>query len=63
MLVGAASALTFHVQKQKHKALADHLVKAPIEDWNMRKGGATESMELRKKALISCIGIYRWSSH
>jgi len=31
--------------------LADHLIKAAVEDWNIREGGSTESMELRKKAL------------
>lgn len=51
VLVGAASALTFYAQKQKYKTLADHLVKAAVEDWNIREGGTTESMELRKKAL------------
>jgi len=51
MLCAAASALTFTAQGQKWKMVADHVVKAAVEDWNVREGGNTQSMEIREKAL------------
>lgn len=43
--------LTYTAQKQRWKTVADHLVKAAVEDWSVREGGSDDSAELRKRAL------------
>ena len=49
LLVG--SAFTYFAQKQKWQTIANHLVKAAVEDLSPREGGSTESIEIRERAL------------
>jgi len=45
------SAFTYYAQKNKWQTIANHLVKAAVEDLSPREGGSTESIEIREKAL------------
>eukprot|EP00569_Conticribra_weissflogii_P005228 CAMPEP_0171328534 /NCGR_PEP_ID=MMETSP0878-20121228/712_1 /TAXON_ID=67004 /ORGANISM="Thalassiosira weissflogii, Strain CCMP1336" /LENGTH=424 /DNA_ID=CAMNT_0011828391 /DNA_START=109 /DNA_END=1383 /DNA_ORIENTATION=+ len=45
------SAFTYFAQKQKWQTIANHLVKAAVEDLSPREGGSSESIEIRAKAL------------
>lgn len=47
----AGSAFTYYAQKNKWQTIANHLVKAAVEDLSPREGGSTESIEIREKAL------------
>lgn len=47
----AGSALTYYAQKNKWQQIANHLVKAAVEDLSPREGGSTESIQIREKAL------------
>jgi len=49
LIVG--SAFTYYAQKNKWQTIANHLVKAAVEDLSPREGGSTESIEIREKAL------------
>merc|ERR1712127_251344 len=49
LLVG--SAFTYYAQKNRWQTIANHLVKAAVEDLSPREGGSTESIEIRVKAL------------
>lgn len=51
ILLVSASLFTWFVQKQRWRTVADHLIKAAVEDWGRREGGSTESAEIRQKAL------------
>lgn len=46
-----ANVFTYYAQRNKYDKVANHLVRAAVEDWSAREGGSTESMELREKAL------------
>lgn len=48
----AGSVFTYYAQKNKWQTIANHLVKAAVEDLSHREGGSTESFEIREKALI-----------
>ncbi len=45
------SAFTYFAQKQKWQTIANHLVKAAVEDLSPREGGSSESIEIRAKAM------------
>lgn len=47
----AGSAFTYYAQKNKWQTIANHLVKAAVEDLSPREGGSTESIDIRVKAL------------
>lgn len=47
----AGSAFTYYAQKNKWQTIANHLVRAAVEDLSPREGGSTESIEIREKAL------------
>lgn len=47
----AGSLFTYFAQKNKWQTIANHLVKAAVEDLSPREGGSTESIEIRGKAL------------
>lgn len=47
----AGSAFTYYAQKNKWQTVANHLIKAAVEDASAREGGSTESIEIRDKAL------------
>ncbi|KAL9183570.1 hypothetical protein ACHAXT_004426 [Thalassiosira profunda] len=47
----AGSAFTYYAQKNKWQRIADHLVKAAVEDLSPREGGSTESIDIRARAL------------
>jgi len=47
----AGSVFTYYAQKNKWQTIANHLVKAAVEDLSPREGGSTESIEIRTKAL------------
>lgn len=46
-----ANVFTYYVQKNKYDKIANHLVRAAVEDWSAREGGSTESIEIREKAM------------
>jgi len=46
------SVFTYYAQKNKWQTIANHLVKAAVEDLSPREGGSTESIEIRVKALV-----------
>ncbi|KAL7545596.1 hypothetical protein ACHAWF_008956 [Thalassiosira exigua] len=46
-----ASAFTYYAQKNRWQTIANHLVKAAVEDLSPREGGSKESIEIREKAL------------
>lgn len=48
----AGSAFTYYAQKNRWQTIANHLVKAAVEDLSPREGGSTESIEIREKALV-----------
>jgi len=48
----AGSVFTYYAQKNKWQTIANHLVKAAVEDLSPREGGSTESIEIREKALV-----------
>jgi len=45
------SLFTYAAQYQRWKTIANHIVKAAVEDWSTSQGGSVESMEIRQKAL------------
>lgn len=47
----AGSAFTYYAQKNRWQTIANHLIKAAVEDWSMVEGGSDESVEIREKAL------------
>ena len=51
LLLAAASAFTYFAQKNRWQTIANHLIKAAVEDWSTVEGGSAESMEIREKAL------------
>lgn len=51
ILLIAGSAFTYYAQKNKWQRIADHLVKAAVEDLSPREGGSTESIDIRARAL------------
>eukprot|EP00956_Cyclotella_meneghiniana_P015912 scaffold24738_cov74-Cyclotella_meneghiniana.AAC.12 len=51
LLLAAASAFTYYAQKNRWQTIANHLIKAAVEDWSTIEGGSAESMEIREKAL------------
>mmetsp|Transcript_11411 Transcript_11411/g.20837 ORF Transcript_11411/g.20837 Transcript_11411/m.20837 type:complete len:403 (-) Transcript_11411:981-2189(-) len=51
LLFAVGTAFTWFVQGHKWQTVADRLVKAAVEDWSVREGGSSESMEIRAKAL------------
>eukprot|EP00574_Skeletonema_japonicum_P008868 CAMPEP_0201735372 /NCGR_PEP_ID=MMETSP0593-20130828/36898_1 /ASSEMBLY_ACC=CAM_ASM_000672 /TAXON_ID=267983 /ORGANISM="Skeletonema japonicum, Strain CCMP2506" /LENGTH=431 /DNA_ID=CAMNT_0048228913 /DNA_START=39 /DNA_END=1334 /DNA_ORIENTATION=- len=46
-----ANVFTYYAQKNKYDKVANHLIRAAVEDWSAREGGSTESIEIREKAL------------
>ena len=46
-----ANVFTYYAQKNKYDKVANHLIRAAVEDWSAREGGSTESIEIRDKAL------------
>ena len=46
-----ANLFTYYAQKNKYDKVANHLIRAAVEDWSAREGGSTESIEIREKAL------------
>lgn len=42
---------TYYAQKNKWQTIANHLVKAAVEDLSPREGGSTESINIRAKAM------------
>jgi len=48
----AGSTFTYYAQKNKWQTIANHLIKAAVEDLSPREGGSTESVEIREKALV-----------
>lgn len=51
LLFGLISLFTHAAQYQRWKTIANHLIKAAVEDWSASQGGSKESMEIRQKAL------------
>lgn len=47
----AGSAFTYYAQKSRWQKIADHLIKAAVEDLSPREGGSDESVEIREQAL------------
>jgi len=45
------SIFTYYAQKNKWQTIANHLVKAAVEDLSPREGGSTESIDIRAKAM------------
>lgn len=46
-----ANVFTYYAQRNKYDKVANHLIRAAVEDWSAREGGSTESIEIREKAL------------
>lgn len=46
-----ATLFSHYAQKQRWQTVADHLIKAAVEDWGNREGGSIESSEIRQEAL------------
>lgn len=46
-----ANVFTYYAQRNKYDKVANHLIKAAVEDCSAREGGSTESIEIRNKAL------------
>lgn len=46
-----ASLFSWYVQQQRWNTVANHIIKAAVEDWGRQQGGSTESAEIRKEAL------------
>eukprot|EP00577_Skeletonema_sp_RCC1716_P011592 CAMPEP_0113397210 /NCGR_PEP_ID=MMETSP0013_2-20120614/14242_1 /TAXON_ID=2843 ORGANISM="Skeletonema costatum, Strain 1716" /NCGR_SAMPLE_ID=MMETSP0013_2 /ASSEMBLY_ACC=CAM_ASM_000158 /LENGTH=433 /DNA_ID=CAMNT_0000281745 /DNA_START=31 /DNA_END=1332 /DNA_ORIENTATION=- /assembly_acc=CAM_ASM_000158 len=46
-----ANLFTYYAQRNKYDKVANHLIRAAVEDWSAREGGSTESIEIREKAL------------
>jgi len=42
---------TYAAQYQRWKQIANHVIRAAVEDWTSSQGGSKESMEVRQKAL------------
>lgn len=51
MLFLLASFFTYFAQYQRWNTIANHVIKAAVEDWSTSQGGSSESMAIRKKAL------------
>jgi DnaJ family protein C protein 25 len=47
----AGSAFTYYAQKSRWQKIANHLIKAAVEDASAMEGGSAESVEIREKAL------------
>ena len=45
------SAFTYYAQKNRWQTIANHLIKAAVEDWSTAEGASAESVEIREKAL------------
>ena len=46
-----ATSFTYFAQYQRWNTIANHVIKAAVEDWSTSQGGSSESMAIRKKAL------------
>ncbi|KAL7502009.1 hypothetical protein ACHAWX_000429 [Stephanocyclus meneghinianus] len=51
IILVAGSAFTYYAQMSKWQRIADHLIKAAVEDLSPREGGSAESIEIREQAL------------
>ncbi|KAL3792105.1 hypothetical protein HJC23_013379 [Cyclotella cryptica] len=51
IILAVGSAFTYYAQKSKWQRIADHLIKAAVEDLSPREGGSAESIEIREQAL------------
>lgn len=46
-----AEFFTYFAQYKRWERIADHIIKAAVEDWSASQGGSSESMEIRQKGL------------
>lgn len=50
-LLALLSWITIWIKKRRWRTIADHLIKAAVENWNVKEGGSSESIDIRAKAI------------